>query len=343
MWSMIKPNRLAPRFPAVAGAMVAATVALSAQQVTFEPPRTPWGDPDLQGIYTSSTHTRLERPAEFKGKQFFTEEEAAAYVQTRQKELLEQPRDSIHYDDAVWQNEKTPRGLSSLRTSLVVDPLDGRIPPLTSEGERRVAAHVEARRRSPADSPESRLLSERCITWRHEGPPMLVPAYASIYQIVQSPGYVAILQEMVHNVRVIPLDGRENLSGRIRQYGGDSRGRWEGDTLVVEVTNFNDKTDFRGSANIRSEELRVSERFTRIGRNTILYQFTVDDPRTWTQPWSAEFPLMPTEGPVFEYACHEGNYGLANILSGARAQDAAEAPERRAPQRTQSSQDLQRQ
>ena len=149
--------------------------------------------------------------------------------------------------------------------------------------------------------------------------------------IVQSPGYVAILQEMVHNVTVIPLDGRENLSGRIRQYGGDSRGRWEGDTLVVEVTNFNDKTDFRGSANIRSEELRVSERFTRIGRNTILYQFTVDDPRTWTQPWSAEFPLMPTEGPVFEYACHEGNYGLANILSGARAQEAAEAPERRAP------------
>ena len=172
---------------------------------------------------------------------------------------------------------------------------------------------------------------------------MLVPAYASIYQIVQSPGYVAILQEMVHNVRVIPLDGRENPSGRIRQYGGDSRGRWEGDTLVVEVTNFNDKTDFRGSANIRSEELRVRERFTRIGRNTILYQFTVDDPGTWTQPWSAEFPLMPTEGPVFEYACHEGNYGLANILSGARAQEAAEAPGRRTPQRTQSNQDLQRQ
>ena len=170
---------------------------------------------------------------------------------------------------------------------------------------------------------------------------MLVPAYASIYQIVQSPGYVAILQEMVHNVRVIPLDGRENPSGRIRQYGGDSRGRWEGDTLVVEVTNFNDKTDFRGSANIRSEELSVIERFTRIGRNTILYQFTVDDPRTWTKPWSAEFALMPTEGPVFEYACHEGNYGLANILSGARAQEAAEAPERSAPQRTESSQDQQ--
>ena len=157
---------------------------------------------------------------------------------------------------------------------------------------------------------------------------MLVAAYASIYQIVQAPGYVAILQEMVHNVRMIPLDGRENLSGRIRQYGGESRGQWEGDTLVVEVTNFNDKTDFRGSANIRSEELRVIERFTRVDRDTILYQFTADDPRTWTKPWSAEFALMSTDGPVFEYACHEGNYGLANILSGARVQEDPAAPGR---------------
>ncbi len=301
---------------------------------TGRPPRTPWGDPDLQGIYTSSTHTPLERPAELEGKPFFTKEEAAAYVQARQKELLQQPGDNIHYDDAIWQSERTPTGLSSLRTSLVVDPPDGRIPPLTSEAERRVKTQAEVRRRRPADSPESRLLSERCITWRHEGPPMLVAAYASIYQIVQAPGYVAILQEMVHNVRIIPLDRRENLSGRIRQYGGESRGRWEGETLVVEVTNFNDRTDFRGSANIRSEELRVRERFTRIDKDRILYQFTVDDPRTWTKPWSAEFALMSTEGPVFEYACHEGNYGLANILSAARVQQAPEAPELRNPQRT---------
>jgi hypothetical protein len=289
---------------------------------TGRPPRTPWGDPDLQGIYTSSTHTPLERPAELEGKQFFTEAEAAAYVQARQKELLEQPKDNIHYDDALWQSERTPTGLSSLRTSLVVDPPDGRIPPLTPAAERRVKAQTEVRRRSPATNPESRLLSERCITWRHEGPPMLVAAYASIYQIVQAPGYVVILQEMVHNARIIPLDGREKLSGRIRQYGGESRGRWEGETLVVEVTNFNDRTDFRGSANYRSEELRVRERFTRIDRDSILYQFTVDDPGTWTKPWSAEFGLMSTEGPVFEYGCHEGNYGLANILSAARVQEA---------------------
>lgn len=301
---------------------------------TVKPPRTPWGDPDLQGTYTSSTHTPLERPAELQGKEFFTAEEAAAYVQKKQEELHQQPADAIHYDDAIWQTERKPTGLSSLRTSLVVDPPDGRIPPLTPEAERRMKAQAEARRRSPSYSPESRLLSERCIAWRHEGPPMLVAAYASIYQIVQAPGYVVILQEMVHNARIIPLDGRQNLSGRIRQYGGESRARWEGDTLVVEVTNFNDKADFRGSANVRSEQLRVVERFTRIDRDTIRYQFTVDDPGTWTKPWSAEFALMSTEGPVFEYACHEGNYGLANILNAARVQQAPEAAERNNPQRS---------
>ncbi len=289
----------------------------------FAPPRTPWGDPDLQGIYTSATYTPLERPAEFAGKEFFSEEEAAAYAQRMLQGLFQQSRDSIHYDDAIWQSEATPRGLSSLRTSLVVNPPDGRIPPLTAEARQRVAAHTELRRRRPADGPESRLLSERCIVWRHEGPPMLVPVYASMYQIVQSPGYVAILQEMMHNVRIIPLDGRAPLSPNIRQYGGASRGRWEGDTLVVEAANFNDQADFRGTANIRSEALRVVERFTRVNEKTILYEFTVDDPNTWTEPWSAEFPLMADSGPVLEYACHEGNYGLANILSAARAEEAA--------------------
>jgi hypothetical protein len=291
----------------------------------WAPPRTPWGDPDLQGVYSSSTYTPLERPPELAAKEFFTRDEAAAYAQAQLQALHDQSQDSIHYDDAIWQSEATPRGLSSLRTSLVVDPPDGRIPPLTVEAQQRVAAHAAARRRSPADRPESRLLSERCIVWRHEGPPMLVAAYASMYQIVQSPGYVAILQEMTHNVRVIPLDGRAPLSGAFRQYGGESRGRWEGNTLVVEVANFNDQADFRGAANIRSEALRVVERFTRVDENTILYEFTVDDPHTWTRPWSAEFPLMSTDGLVLEYACHEGNYGLANILSAARAEEAAAA------------------
>lgn len=304
---------------------VAPVRAVATRADNWTGPRTPWGDPDLQGIYTSATYTPLERPAEFAGKEFFTAEEAAAFAQKSLKGLFDQSADAIHYDDAIWQSEATPQGLSSLRTSLVVNPPDGRIPPLTPEAQQRVSARNEARRRSPADGPESRLLSERCIVWRHEGPPMLVPVYSSIYQIVQSPGYVAILQEMTHNVRVIPLDGGAPLSPEIRQYGGDSRGRWEGQTLVVDVANFNDRTDFRSAANIRSEALRVVERFTRVDNTTILYEFTVNDPKTFTKPWSGEFPLMETKGPVLEYACHEGNYGFANILSAARAEEAAAA------------------
>ena len=304
---------------------VAPVRTAAARTGDWTPPRTPWGDPDLQGVYTSATYTPLERPPEFAGREFFTPEEAATYAQMSLKGLFDQSPDCIHYDDAIWQSEATPQGLSSLRTSLVVNPRDGRIPPLTPQTQQRVAARAEERRRSPADGPASRLLSERCIVWRHEGPPMLVPAYASMYQIVQSPGYVAILQEMTHNARVIPLEGGAPLSPRIRQYGGDSRGRWEGETLVVEVANFNDRTDFRGTANIRSEALRVVERFTRVDNTTILYEFTVDDPNTFTKPWSAEFPMMEAKGPILEYACHEGNYGFANILSAARAEEAAAA------------------
>jgi hypothetical protein len=308
----------------------------------WTPSRTLWGDPDLEGIYTSSTYTPLERPTELSGKEFFTEEEAAAYAQRRHDGLVQQSRDDIHYDDAVWQSETTRRSLSSLRTSMVVDPPDGRIPPLTPEAQQRVTARAAARRGNQADSAKSRVLSERCITQWHEGPPMLVPNYFAMYQIVQAPGYVTILQERSHGVRVIPLDGREHLSPHFRQYYGESRGRWEGDTLVVEVTNFNDQTDFRGPANIRSEKLSLVERFTRVDKDTILYQFTVEDPGTWTRPWSAELPLMATEGPLFEYACHEGNYGLANILSAARAAEAAEEAERNAARPTRSIQDSDR-
>ena len=297
--------------------------AVAARSDTGAAPRTPWGDPDLQGIYTSATYTPLERPPELAGKEFFTAEEAAAFAQKSLKELFDQSADAIHYDDALWQSEATPQGLSSLRTSLVVDPPNGRIPQLTPEAQQRASASTQARRRGPADGPASRLLSERCIVWRHEGPPMLVPVYASMYQIVQSPGYVVIVQEMTHNARVIPLAGGPPLSPSIHQYGGDSRGRWEGETLVVEVANFNDKADFRNAANIRSEALRVVERFTRVDDTTILYEFTVNDPKTFTAPWSGEFPLMAARGPVLEYACHEGNYGLANILSAARAEEAA--------------------
>jgi hypothetical protein len=164
-------------------------------------------------------------------------------------------------------------------------------------------------------------LGERCIIWPGEGPPMLPEAYNSNIQIHQGPGYVAILQEMIHDVRLIPLDGHPHPGPNIRQYMGDSRGHWEGNTLVVDTTNFNGRTNFRGS----SENLHVVERFTRADPNSILYEFTVEDPTTWATPWKGEMLLMKTEGPIFEYACHEGNYGMANTLRGARAAEAKEA------------------
>ena len=294
-------------------------------------PRTPDGQPDLQGNWSSATFTPLERPANLAGKEFFTAEEAAELTQDltapgadpsarnalvedeeERRRRLRQSKENIHYDNAIWLTENQPKGLSSRRTSLIVDPPDGRIPPLTPEGQKREADRAKA---MSFESHETRPLSERCIMWPHEGPPMLPPGYNSNYQIFQAPGYVAILQEMIHNVRIIPLDGAPHLPEQIRQWSGDSRGRWEGDTLVVETRNFTGRTHFKGS----SEALHVLERFTRVDADTILYEFTVEDPTSWTRPWSAEFPMTKTEGPIYEYACHEGNYDLPNILNVARA------------------------
>ena len=306
--------------------------ATSAAAKTWTPPRTADGRPDLQGLWTMATFTPLERPAHLAGKEFFTEEEAAELRQLftaegvdplarsaineedeeQRRKLLRQSKESIHYDNAIWLGTTRPKGLSSRRTSLIVDPPDGRIPPLTPEAQERAADRAAAR---GFDSHETRPLAERCIVWRHEGPPMLPPSYNDVLQIFQAPEYVAILQEMNNNgVRIIPLDGRPHLPANIRQFPGDSRGRWEGDTLVVDTTNFTNKTHFRGS----SEALHVVERFTRVDADTILYEFTVEDPTSWTKPWSAEIPMMKTEGPLYEYACHEGNYDLSNILSIAR-------------------------
>ena len=307
--------------------------ATSSAAKTWTPPRTPAGRPDLQGLWTMATFTPLERPAHLAGKEFFTEEEAAELRRVftaegvdplartaineedeeKRRNRLRQSKESIHYDNAIWLATTRPKGLSSRRTSLIVDPPDGRIPPLTPEAKKREADRAAAR---GFDSHETRPLAERCIVWRHEGPPMLPPSYNDVLQIFQAPGYVAILQEMSNNgVRIIPLDGRPHLPANIRQFPGDSRGRWEGDTLVVDTTNFTDKTHFRGS----TEALHVVERFTRVDADTILYEFTVEDPTSWTKPWSAEIPMMKTEGPLYEYACHEGNYDLSNILRIARA------------------------
>ena len=335
---------------AVACAMVV-TLALPGAVLAEEaadaaPTRTPWGDPDLQGIWTSSTYTPLQRPDSLAEREFLDEEELAdlnnlltadnvdplkargvlnASNDEERNRRAYQTQGDIHYDNSIWLRENQPRKLSSRRTSLIVDPPDGRVPPLTPdaqqrESERRAASRWLVYNISPQsfDSYASRTLQERCLVWRHEGPPMLPASYNDLLQIFQTEDYVVLQQEMSNNaVRIIPLDGRPHLPPTIRQWPGDSRGRWDGDTLVVDTINFNDKIHFNGS----SEPLHVVERFTRIGDETIRYEFTVEDPSAWARSWSAEFPLMKREGPLFEYACHEGNYDIRHILEVARHLD----------------------
>jgi len=295
---------------------------------TWTLPRTPDGHPDLRGYWTNDSFTPLERPADLAGREFFTEAEALEYFKRREDQFLGQSKTDIHYDDAIWQNEKIGRE-PSRRTSLIVDPRDGRVPPLTPGAEARAAARAAARRSGgAADSAEVRSLAERCVSWGNVGPPMIPPSYNANLQILQNRDLVVIRHEMIHEDRIIPLDGRPHLPRDIRLLAGDSRGRWEGDTLVVDTTNFTDKTNFRGAPRhtrqdiFAGDALHVVERFTRVAADRIRYQFTVDDPATWTRSWSGEVPIRRFDGPLFEYACHEGNYGLPNILLGARRQEA---------------------
>jgi hypothetical protein len=289
-------------------------------------PRTPDGQPDFQGYWTNGSYIPLERPKELAAKEFYTEAEAAAFEKKRIQEDHSQAAGDIHYDNVIWQGDKYAKGSPNLRTSIVFDPPDGRLPPLSPQGQKRAASLAAlARDRETSVSAESRTLGERCITWGADGPPMLGSTYNANFQILQNGASVVILTEMIHGARTIPLDGRPHLAAAIRQLAGDSRGHWEGDTLVVDSTNFTDKTNFRGPpATARqdifsSPDLHVVERFTRVDENTIVYRFTIDDPGTWTRPWSGETLMRKTAGPIFEYACHEGNYGLMDILAGARA------------------------
>ncbi len=293
---------------------------------TWTVPRTPDGQPDFRGYWSNATFVPLERPKELGGKEFYTEAEAAAVEKKKIQEDHSQAANDIHYDNVIWQGDKYAKGAPNLRTSIVFDPPDGRLPPLSPEGQKRAAQLAALTpHRNAAESAESRSLGERCITWGADGPPLLGSTYNSILQIVQNSASLVILTEMIHSARTILLDGRPHLPAAIRQLGGDSRGRWEGDTLVIDSTNFNDQTNFRGPpATARqdifsSPDLHVTERFTRIDENTIVYRFTVEDPGTWTRPWSGETLMRKTKGPIFEYACHEGNYGLVDILAGARA------------------------
>ncbi len=309
--------------PAAGQATPAAAKTNGAPAKPYTVPRTPDGQPDLQGFWTNTTYTPIERPKDVT-KEFFTQEEAlelikkAAAVEGEQTEpgtILD-----VHYDFTQFGLDRSQGGFAlNLRTSMIVDPPDGRIPPMTAEGQKRAAARVEARKRmgAPTDAVQNQSLSVRCILMDRDGPPMLAGAYNNNYQFVQVPGHVMILVEMLHDVRIIPLDGRPQMPQNVRQMMGSSRGRWEGNTLVVETTNFTDKTAFQGA----SENMRLTERFTRVAEDTIRYQFTVDDPATWARPWTAETPWKKSIGPLFEHACHEGNYGLYNTLAGARAEE----------------------
>ena len=290
--------------------------------------KTPHGHPDISGIWDFRTVTPLERPEQFADQEFLTAEEAAAYEQERviannadlnredtttDRGLVNGTRESadlrLAYNDFWWDRGTT--AVETRRTSLVVDPPNGRLPALTEAAEQRRAERFRISQR-PSEGPEDRSLAERCITGFNSGPPMLPAAYNMNVQIFQTKDHVVLLNEMVHNARIIPLDGSTH---DVPMWTGVSTGRWEGDTLVVETKNFLRETSFRDS----SKNLMLTERFERRDADTLIYSFTVEDPSTWTAPWSVELPMRQSDMPMFEYACHEGNYGMEGTLSGARA------------------------
>ncbi|HKF67990.1 MAG TPA: hypothetical protein VKB36_15700 [Vicinamibacterales bacterium] len=309
-------------------AVVVATATAAAAQATDrrvpeKTGRTSWGDPDLQGNYTNlyEDGTPLERPDEFAGRTLdqIRGDELARIKQAVQDRTINNFEGPIHAPNNWWQDAlDLKRGSQAW---LIVDPPDGKIPPMTPEGQRRSALRVEARRasgRGPADSFEDRSLYDRCITRGLPGS-MMPAIYGNSYRIVQGPGYVAIQYEMIHETRVIPLATSSHVGKGIHLDMGDARGHWEGDTLIVETTNFRERSAYR---NANPDTLTLTERFTRIAPDKIRWSVTVDDPSTWTRPWTFSMPLtLNDKEPIQQYECHEGNYGLRNILSAARAEE----------------------
>ena len=308
----------------MAATLAAVIVVLAAGPATGQDaPRTAWGAPDLQGVWDFRTATPLERPEDRGDQAFLTEEEAATIEQERVDRnirLWEAPPRRTEAGDNVggynnfWLDFGT-NVIENRRTSLVVDPPDGRIPALSEEGQRRADERRAYREAHPADSYLDRSAFDRCILGFNTGPPMTPGFYNQNMQLFQTPDHVVVLNEMVHDSRIIPLDGRPRPD--IESWTGESRGHWEGDTLVVETTDFSDRHSYRGSTRDR----RLFERFTRIDADTLLYEFTIDDPGTWTAPWTAQIPMRWNPLPLFEYACHEGNYAMPNILGGARREE----------------------
>jgi hypothetical protein len=301
----------------------------AAAQSGADQPRTAWGVPDLSGVYAQYTTAPLERPRDYGDREFLTDEEFAE-LERRRLSPLERSAEAgtepgtaadVHYNldqFALGANE----GVSSpnRRTSIVTTPADGRIPATVPQADERREMLGAARRGHEFDGPEFRSLTERCVVWSQTLPPLLPGGYNSNLQIYQSPGYVMIQGEM-GDPRIVPTDGRKLPDNLLPQWNGTSVGRWEGDTLVVETAGFNPETAWRGS----SAKLHVTERFTRVDHDTVEYAFTVEDPDTWAEPWGGTYPLTAMDNVLFEYACTEGNYGMANILSGERARERAAA------------------
>ena len=295
------------------------------------PPRTADGQPDFEGVWTNATIVPLQRPKEYTGTPILTEQAAKERVDRTLREWDRDRRDGGAAQDlaraygSVWWDADAKLA-PDRRTALIIDPPDGRIPPITAEAQGRLATS-QARLQRPAESPEDRTYIERCLWWMAVGPPML-PSFAnnspfntlvSNYQFMQAPGYFVIVNEILHETRIIPLDGRPHVGTEIRSWMGDSRGHWEGETLVVDTTNFIDRAQFRGAG----KNLHLVERFTRIGPDMVTYEFTITDPTTFSGPWTTSVPMIASKGPLFEWACHEHNYGLANILRAARAEERA--------------------
>ena len=309
--------------PAAGQALAPAAKAAVTTGKAYTPPRTADGQPDLQGVWTNNTVTPLERSKGLGAKEFYSEAELAE-AQKKEKNRLDQnveegrpteagTADDVHYDFSEYALDRGQSKLAwNLRTSLIVGA-EGRIPPITPEARKRNAERAAMNKGHEFDGPENRPLGARCLARANVGPPLLPSGYNSNLQIVQGAGFVAIEAEMIHDTRIIPLDGRPHIDSRIRQWMGDSVGHWEGNTLVVDTTNFSDLNPFPGAQN-----LHVVERIARVDKDTILYQFTVEDPGMWTKPWSGELAISKIQGQMYEYACHEANYGLINTLRGAR-------------------------
>ena len=324
----VSASALLTTIPVGGQSSTTAAASLPTDAKNFKPARTAWGDPDLTGIYSNSDESGIpfERPAQFEGRRLedITAKELEELRIARRKATASS---SVAEDRPVdrevfWENLNAVNS----RAWLVVDPPDGRIPPTTPEARARAAARTEARRKSgrgAADAAEDRSLYDRCISRGLPGS-MMPAIYGSSYEFVQGPNFVAILYEMVHETRVIPLDKQPHVAKGIRTYMGDARGHWDGDTLVVETTNFKDQIAYR---NANAETLRLVERFKPTSPTTVEWSVTVDDPTTWTRPWTFAMDLTKKDASQrpFEYACHEGNYGLRNILSAARAEEAAQS------------------